>query len=142
MTWSRNAVGLPFLRLMLADALCHFPSLTVDVDYHLQNQRPIAKQHEPDGSNQGHKQRRLAMEYTQSAAIDPALTTDPVSVRELRIWSAPQLIMIATNLSDELTILPHAMFHYFSDADLRLKDSSYREDQDNITTAFIQRLRT
>jgi len=50
------------------------------------------------------------MEYTQSAAIDPALTTDPVSVRELRIWSAPQLIMIATNLSDELTILPHAMF--------------------------------
>ena len=50
------------------------------------------------------------MRYSQSAAIDPESTNDPVSLRQLRLWSAPQLIMVLTNLLDELTRLPHAMF--------------------------------
>lgn len=50
------------------------------------------------------------MRYAQSSQIDPVSTTEPVSIRQLRLWSAPQLIMIATNLADELTILPHAIF--------------------------------
>ena len=50
------------------------------------------------------------MRYAQSAAIDPESTTNSVSIRTFRLWSAPQIIMIATNLADELTILPHAIF--------------------------------
>ena len=50
------------------------------------------------------------MRYSQSAAIEPDSTTESVSIRQLRLWSAPQLIMVATNLIDELTILPHAIF--------------------------------
>lgn len=49
------------------------------------------------------------MRHAQNVAIDPDDTIEAVSVRQLRLWSAPQTIMVATNLADELAILPHAI---------------------------------
>jgi nucleotide-binding universal stress UspA family protein len=49
------------------------------------------------------------MRLAQCVAIDCNPTIEPVSVTKLRLWSAPQTILVATNLSDELTILPPAI---------------------------------
>jgi len=49
------------------------------------------------------------MRLAQCVAIDCSPTIEPVSVTELRLWSAPQTILVATNLSDELAILPPAI---------------------------------
>jgi len=49
------------------------------------------------------------MIYAPTKAIDSGSTIDEVSIRQLRLWSAPEIIMVATNLRDDLTILPHAI---------------------------------
>lgn len=49
------------------------------------------------------------MGYAQFATVDPERTAEAVSIRQLRLWSTPKTIMVATNLADELTILPHAI---------------------------------
>jgi nucleotide-binding universal stress UspA family protein len=49
------------------------------------------------------------MRYAQSAVIDSGSTIEEVSIRQLRLWSSPEIIMVATNLTDDLTILPHAI---------------------------------
>jgi hypothetical protein len=49
------------------------------------------------------------MRYAQSAAIDSGSTIEEVSIKQLRLWSSPEIIMVATNLTDDLTILPHAI---------------------------------
>ena len=49
------------------------------------------------------------MRYAEPAAINSGSTIEAVSVRQLRMWSSPHFIMVATNLLDDLTILPHAI---------------------------------
>jgi hypothetical protein len=49
------------------------------------------------------------MRLEQCVAIDRNPMIEPASVRKLRPWSATQTILVATNLSDELTILPPAI---------------------------------
>jgi nucleotide-binding universal stress UspA family protein len=49
------------------------------------------------------------MRYAEPVAIDFGSTIEAVSIRQLRLWSSPHIIMVATNLMDDLTILPHAI---------------------------------
>ena len=64
--------------------------------------------------------------------------------QELEAWyRACNLIQdrIEVRFGSAASVLPSVMFHYFSDADIRLKDASYRQDQDKTASAFIHRLR-
>jgi len=53
--------------------------------------------------------RTIEMQLAQCVASDRTSAIESVSVTELRLWTAPQTILVATNLSDELTILPPAI---------------------------------
>ena len=49
------------------------------------------------------------MQVFQSVAICPEPTLRPVSAKTLRQWCAPEVILVVTNLTDELVILPHVI---------------------------------
>ncbi|HEY2468803.1 MAG TPA: universal stress protein [Terracidiphilus sp.] len=49
------------------------------------------------------------MQVFQSVAIVPEPTLRPVSAKTLRQWCAPEVILVVTNLTDELVILPHVI---------------------------------
>jgi nucleotide-binding universal stress UspA family protein len=49
------------------------------------------------------------MQVFQSVAIVPEPTIRPVSAKTLRQWCAPEVILVVTNLTDELVILPHVI---------------------------------
>jgi len=46
---------------------------------------------------------------TRSADFAPLPTIRAVSVKALRQWCAPEVILVVTNLADEMVILPHAI---------------------------------
>jgi len=46
---------------------------------------------------------------TQSAEVAPSPTIRAVSVKTLRQWCTPEVILVVTNLADETVILPHAI---------------------------------
>ena len=67
----------------------------------------------------------------------------PCSKRELKQWyeSAHQLenaLVARAGFSEKL---PHFVWHYLSDADIRLKDSDYAEHQGRIIGRLIESLR-
>jgi nucleotide-binding universal stress UspA family protein len=49
------------------------------------------------------------MQTFQTTTIVPEPRIRPVSEKALRQWCAPEVILVVTNLSDEWTILPHAI---------------------------------
>jgi nucleotide-binding universal stress UspA family protein len=46
---------------------------------------------------------------TRSAEVAPKATIRAVSAKTLRQWCAPEVILVVTNLADEMVILPHAI---------------------------------
>lgn len=49
------------------------------------------------------------MQVFRSVAIASEPTIRPVSAKTLRQWCAPEVILVVTNLTDELVILPHTI---------------------------------
>lgn len=68
------------------------------------------------------------------------LDREPELIKDITSWYAAAETFRSELTTEDIDLMPHFVFHYLDDADIRIKEKSYKEQQEKEIEGIIKAL--